>query len=233
MVTEQVGAAWSFRYAVEVEASARFARLAERLARVGGSAAVIEASRRAASDETRHGAHCLELAHRYGQSPAEQGSGVTASEIAPSDLGLRQRVLYEVVASCCVTETISTAVLTVLLQSSPLTELRPVLRELLRDEVVHSRLGWAHLQQEHQLKQELGFLAAWIPAMLEGAASEDLYETGSAEQQDAALTHYGVLPLDLKKEVFRNSLLQVIFPAFEASNIDTVPARAWLQKRLS
>ncbi|HME92194.1 MAG TPA: ferritin-like domain-containing protein, partial [Myxococcaceae bacterium] len=111
-----VGEAWAFRWKVELEAEIRFARLAGRLQPVGALPSIVELASRAASDERRHASICAALAKEYGH-PGIDESAVTASEIAPRRLSEKQRVLYEVVAACCITETESVSVLTTLVNS--------------------------------------------------------------------------------------------------------------------
>lgn len=220
------GAAWRFRCGVERDAAARFARLAERLAAVGAARTVVGLAQRASGDERRHAVLCAELAARYG-APAPPIGTASPGEIAPSGLGPRQRVLYEVVAACCVTETESMGVLTRLLAVAPDPRLREVLRELARDEVHHSRLGWAHLAGEHD-RGDVSFLGPFVPAMLRGAMEPDLFAAVPAERDDAALLEHGVLPHDAQRQVFTRTLEEVVFPGLEAYGVDTAPARRWL-----
>ena len=220
------GSAWRFRCWVERDAAARFARLAERLAMVGAVRAVVELAQRASRDEQRHAALCADLAAGY-EAPAPAAVGASPSEIAPSSLAPAQRVLYEVVAVCCVTETESMGVLTRLLANARDARLREVLRELARDEVHHSRLGWAHLATEHA-RGDVSFLGPLVPAMLQGATDADLFAPVPAEREDAALLEHGVLPHAMKRQVFTSTLEEVVFPGLEAYGVDTVPARRWL-----
>jgi hypothetical protein len=224
-------AAWRFRLDVERDAEARFARLAERLSWAGAGPPVVALARRASRDEARHAAFCAELAGAYG---AALGPFAPAAplEIAPRDLGPRQRVLYEVVAACCIAETESLGVLTTLLDHVQGGRLRRVLRELAADEVRHGRLGWAHLAAEHA-RGETAFLGPLVPAMLEGNVAPDLFLVVPADREDAALLEHGVLPHALKREVFVRTLEDVVFPGLSEFGVDPAPARAWLAQRSS
>lgn len=221
------GLAWRFRCAVEREAAARFARLAGRLAGVGAATAVVDLALRASRDERRHAALCAELAAGYG-APIPADAATIPPEIAPSRLAPAQRVLYEVVAACCVTETESMGVLTQLLATARDVRLREVLRELARDEVHHSRLGWAHLASECARGADVSFLGPLVPAMLMGAAAADLFSPASPESDDPALVEHGVLPHGVKLRVFTRTLEEVVFPGLDAYGVDTGPARRWL-----
>ena len=221
--------AWAFRLKVEREAAARFSRLARGLSRVGAASALVELALRAAGDERRHALLCAEQALKRGE-PEASPAPVKVAEIAPPGLHLRGRVLYELVAACCITETESMGVLTTLLGRSRDREMRRVLRELAEDEVVHSRLGWAHLASEHA-QGETAFLSPLIPAMLKGSMAPGLFRPGPEEEDEEALLEQGVLPRPLKREVFTRTLEEVVFPGLEAFGVDAGPARSWLAER--
>ena len=216
---------------VEREAEVRFARLADRLARLGVAQSLVELARRASLDERRHAALCARMAARHGEVVEERGPPRPA-EIAPPHLTARQRVLYEVVAACCVTETESMGVLTELLARARDVELRRVLRELAADEVRHSRLGWALLAAEHA-RGGTAFLGPLVPAMLEGSIDADLFRPASRNRDDEALLEHGVLPHLLKREVFTRVLEEVVFPGLERFGVDPAPAKAWLERKRS
>ncbi len=219
--------AWKFRWQVELEAEARFARLAERLEQIGASPSMADLARRASRDERRHAGLCAKLAEGYGESiPVSASPGL--GEIGPSGLLLRGKVLYEIVAACCITETESMGVLTTLLGSVRAGPVRGVLRELAEDEVGHSRLGWAHLASEHA-QGATSFLGPLVPSMLEGSIGADLFARVSPEAEDEELLQVGVLPHSLKREVFVRTLEEVVFPGMDGLGVDTGPARSWLE----
>lgn len=224
-----VADAWTFRRQVELEAALRFARLAERLARLGSPEPVLALARRAAEDELRHARLCESLARVYGRLELPEAP-TEAPEVAPPELPVRERVLYEVVAACCITETESTAVLTTLLTPGGEERVGAVLRDLLRDEVAHSRLGWAHLAHEHAAGA-VGFLGGYVPAMLEGGMAPGLFEPGTPESESPALLRHGVLPHSRKREVFIRALEDVVLPGLERFGVDTGPSRRWLDPR--
>lgn len=221
--------AWRFRWSVELEAEARFRRIARRLEELGAAAELVERSRCASSDERRHAALCAELAATYG-APVPAAGRVEPPEIAPADRPLRERALYEVVAACCISETESLAVLTTLLEAVRTPSLRSVLHRLASDEVGHARLGWAHLAGEHSAGAT-AFLGPLLPAMLEGSVDADLFRPLEAEREAEPLLLHGVLPHRLKGEIFARTLEQVVFPGLEACGVDTEPARGWLAER--
>jgi hypothetical protein len=220
---------WRFRAMVERDASFRFKRLAERLTSVGAPEKLVDLSRRSSADEARHAHLCAGLAEEYGAS-VDGLPPPRAPEVAPCDLGLRERVLYECVAACCITETESMGVLTTLVRTVRDAKRRRVLRELAEDEVRHARLGWAHLASERE-RGETAFLGPLVPAMLEGSVAPDLFAPGSPERDDERLVDHGVLPRSVQREVFTRTLEEVIFPGLASNGVDVAPARAWLEAR--
>jgi hypothetical protein len=225
-----VAEAWTFRFNVEREAAIRFERLAKRLERIGALPSVIEMAVRASHDEVRHARHCADLARRYGATLI--AGEISVPEISPPGLGDRESILYEVVAACCITETESTSVLTTLFNSASDQRVHLILRQLLRDEVGHSRLGWAHLAHE-STRGDVQYLSRLIPDMLEVSAGERLFDAAAAELESPELLHHGVLPHSMKRSVFTLTLLEVVFPGLESLGVPSGPAREWLVRKSS
>jgi hypothetical protein len=232
LLTEAVrgvaASAWAFRWQVELEAEIRFGRLADRLERAGAGAVLVELARRASRDERRHAEHCAALAAAYGQPVA--GVPPPPPEVAPSALDEEEALLYELVAACCVAESISVSVLTSLLAAAREPGLRAVLRELAEDEVVHARLGWAHLAGAHR-RGATAFLGPLLPAMLRGSVDDDLFQPVDAAREDPALLEVGVLPHAAKRDLLVRTLDEVVFPGLEGAGVDTGAGRAWLAEQ--
>jgi len=220
--------AWAFRARVEQEAAARFDRLAATVAGFDPGSPVPALMRRAAEDERRHTDLCARLAGRLGQ-PVVLGEP-EAPSVAPGSLDLRQAALYEVVAACCITETESMSVLTTLLAGETDREVREVLHEISRDEVVHSRMGWAHLARESSTA-EVAFLAPLIPVMLAGTIDPGLFGPPPGDEEPEGLLRLGVLPHVQKRETFLGTLEQVVLPGLERFGVDPGPAREWLARQ--
>lgn len=219
--------AWAFRWQVELEAEARFARLSERLEDAGAGAALVALARRASRDERRHAARCAGLAAALGH-PVD-GPPPPPAEVAPAGLPRPDALTYELVAACCVAETLSVAVLTALLPSARRPALRRVLHELAVDEVGHARLGWAWLETRRRAGAAR-FLGPLLPAMLRGSADDDLFQAAPPAREDPALVELGVLPHRDRRELFRRALDAVIFPGLERAGVDTGAGRAWLAR---
>ncbi|MGO8971722.1 MAG: ferritin-like domain-containing protein [Myxococcaceae bacterium] len=225
------GEAWAFRARVELDAALRFTRLAAAIAEFDPDSPAIPLMLRAAEDEQRHAVLCAELSATYGV--VVEAIPAVPADVAPVGLARRQAVLYEVVAACCITETESVATLATLLAEQAEPNVRSVLHEIARDEVIHGRMGWAHLARE-AASVDVAFLSLWIPVMLAGTVDDSLFgDAEAAAQEDGGLLRYGVLPHSRKRDVFARTLLDVVFPGLETFGVDAGPARAWLAARLN
>jgi hypothetical protein len=220
-------AAWAFRWQVECEAAVRFQTLAVRLESLDTPRHLVALARRSADDERRHAMHCARLAAELGE-PVDTGVPPAPRAVAPSALVEADAVTYELVAACCIAESISVAVLTALLTAARDDSLRAVLRELAEDEVTHARLGWAHLTLA-AAGGRTAFLGPLLPGMLRGSIDDDLFESVEPEREDEALLGVGVLPHATKRDIFVRVLEEVAFPGLEGAQVDTSAARRWLQ----
>jgi hypothetical protein len=220
--------AWSFRWRVECEAEVRFEALAARLDALSAPAPLADLARRASADERRHAAHCARIATELGARLPERPP--PPSPVAPPGLAEEDAVTYELVAACCVAESVSVAVLTALLPAARDPPLHAVLRELAEDEVAHARLGWAQLAVA-AARERTAFLGPLLPVMLQGSIDDDLFQPVEPDRDDEALLALGVLPHAAKRDLFVRVLEEVVFPGLESSGVDTAAGREWLAER--
>lgn len=222
---EVLAGAWAVRYRIETEACLRFGSLAGRLLAFGAPQALVELAERASKDETRHAAHCERLFRGLGGKTL---SGVDrVVEYAPGALPEAQRLTYELVSQSCVAETQSTATLVTLLEAAENAELKAVLHELARDEVHHSRLGWAYLAWARP-RVDFGFLGPLLPGMIGGSIGPEMFAPPPLELERPELLRQGVIPHSMRQQVYVQTLEEVVFPGFETLGVDTAPAKRWL-----
>ncbi len=224
-----VAGVWAFRVGAERQARLRFARLASELRACNAIPSVVETALRAEDDELRHADLCADIASRYGHRGAFDAPDA-AARIGPRDAAQRERVLYELVAFCCVTESINTALMMVSLQRATEPIVRAAVREILADEIQHARLGWAHLAAERERGNALDIAAA-LPAMLAGTVREELFAPPDAQFLDDSLAGHGELPRAMRLEIFDRTLRDVVFPGLERLAIDTTAGREWVETR--
>jgi len=230
IIRARLAETWGFRTRAEIEATARFSRLADELAAVGAAPVVIEGAREAAADEARHRDLCAELAAKWGDSESIKHVAPNV-RIGRNDMHPRDRLLWEMVSVCCIAETMNTSLMTRCLEVAKNEEIRKTLRELLRDEVRHARLGWAHLAAE-RAEGRGAFLADILPMMLE-ASIEPGFLTGEHQSPwTDACFDYGELPWKELVHIFVDTLELVIFKGLDSMGIDTSKGRAWLSDQV-
>ena len=224
-----LAALWDYRAGSEAETAANYEALAQRIEAGdggAGAAALAERVRAAASDERRHQELCARMAASYG-SVATPADPPRLRRIAPHDLDGGVRITYEFVAFFCVTETINATLLQRSWEKAVDEATRELLRSLLRDEVVHSQLGWGHLAAETLGRAEV---ARRLPLMLNATThDENFLVNPSPRPWPDTLTARGALsPTDLRA-VFREAMEDVVLPGLDLCGIDTQEGRRWLK----
>jgi hypothetical protein len=223
---------WRFRGRGEREAVHRFTQLAGALEAADAQPDVIELARTAIEDETRHIGICDELIRHFGGEPVELPDNYCAVSAAPSGLDVRDAALYDVVGFCCIVESLNASLLVATLQIAGYEPVRNAVRDILRDEVNHSRIGWAHLQAERQAGRG-EFLAAYLPQMLEDSGAKKVVVREDSLRNGESLRGYGEPSCDLRITVFSEALHEVIIPGFEAMEVETGPLRSYVETLLA
>ena len=211
-VLATVARVWRHRERVEWEAADQFARLAVELEHVDADPAVIELATRAAADERTHAAMCRALVDQYGPELAPQSPSL-GGQLGPRHAARDRRTLYACVAMSCVTETLSAALLLQMRDRAKLGLVRDTVHHILKDEIDHSRLGWAHLAAEAQ-RTDVSWLGAHIGGMLRGAMASDLEPMGQAAESVEDLSAFGILSAAIVQEVYLQTVSDVIEPGF-------------------
>lgn len=221
---------WRCRHDFELEARARFGRLADAFLKHNAPQKISEIAKQAAADEHRHAGVCRDLIHHLG-GEVPQDRAVQAGEVAPASLGEKSRLLYEVVAMSCVTETLSCTLLGVLVDRTQDTRIKQAMHSILSDEVRHSRLGWAYLA-DRSAQGPQSFLADYLPNMLAGTVHEEIFNACAESPFDAELGTFGILNRAERLEIFRSTMTDVVFPGLERFEVDTGRGRQWLDDQI-
>jgi hypothetical protein len=219
---------WTARHGVETGAALRFASLAARTFRARAPHAVVELATKAAEDESRHAGLCAEVLRARGVPVPPPEARLL--EYAPAGLTEVQRLTYEVVAQCCVSETESMATLVTLLEAAQDALLRDVLRVLARDEVAHARVGWGYLAWASR-RLDLAFLGPLLPGMVAGSAGEELFRPALPGTDVPALLRWGVVPHRERQRIYLETLEEVVVPGLREHGVDTGPLSDWMQAR--
>ena len=223
-----VGSTWAYRAESEVRAVLRFSSLGQALRVHGASPTVLELCDRAVRDEERHVGICAKLAREFGIEP--QIEGITRpGPLAPSDLPVDQQVFYEVVAVCCINETINATLLGHVYEQSKWPSIRLAAHTLLEDEIWHSRMGWAHLGAE-QPRRDLSWLSPLIVPMLEATGAHEIFNADQADREAPHLAAYGEFNYATRVKIFTEVVNTVILPGFESFGLDVSSARGWINE---
>lgn len=205
-------ALWASRARAEADAAGLFAHVARGLRAVDAHPTTVELAERAADDERRHQVVCAELAAHFGGPPA-----AVWSPVRPAGVPTRESVLLEVIGMCCINETVSTAVLGRMQHETRGAPAHEGITAILRDEVQHARLGWAHLAFEAR-RGPVDGVAGRLQELVD-AAVRDLDEEPDVPVDDALL-RAGGLDRRTRVALLRDALKEVVFPGLVAYGID-------------
>jgi hypothetical protein len=219
---------WSERRRFELEAARHFDRLAGELRALGASPNVCKIAGEAAEDERRHAELCSSLSCHFGGVPAKAEPPM-AWCVVPRGLARRDALLYEIVALSCVTETLSTALLGVLVERATDSLARRTMQSILRDEVRHSRLGWAYLAQAAS-PAAMQAVSRNLPAMLKATLSDELFSETRSEPDAESLAGLGQLERAERRCIVRETLEEVVFPGLLLFGADVRAGREWIDR---
>lgn len=228
-----VAAMWRYRERVEYEAAALFVALADDLdaARLPSLAA---RARTAAADERRHALRCRAIVDAcYPELAPLPPRTIAVAPVTPPRAGVTglsetgatpepdpaRRALYASVAMGCVTETLSCALLVAMRDDAEFGPTRAAVDEIVKDEIEHSRIGWAHLATAVARGDDVTWLAPHIAAMRTAALTHEIKEVALSDD----LSGYGILPRARVTTIVDATWRDVIVPGFAHHGIRTDP----------
>lgn len=220
-----VAAVWWGQCATELRVARSFAVVHEALVGLGAEAPLIALAERAVDDEHRHGALCLEVARRYDASfvdaPASLPHQQPVHALAKSED--ERRALF-VLGQCALNETFASAYLSTAHQDATCSLARAGLNELLRDEIDHSRLGWAYVST---LSPALRVsLSDWlVPLTIQNLRE---WQTSAASHEGSHTTH-GVPSAEAVREALSEVVRGVIVPGFATNGLDVRALERWVR----
>ncbi|MEZ4452218.1 MAG: hypothetical protein R3B09_22320 [Nannocystaceae bacterium] len=221
-----VAGLWTDRTRSERRASAIFAVIAGDLLAQGAIPEVLDRATRAVHDEARHVEICRQVASRYaGEAvpwPPAEPSPIPMFTDASPELA---RELY-VVANTCVAESVGVAYLSACRSDAEGPLVRAAIQLLLRDDVDHARIGWAHLASDRPSAALRGALPRALPALLR--AVRRAYFDRAAEIPESPPRGHGCPSPAAIREAVDLALVHVVVPGFEHVGVDTRAARRWL-----
>lgn len=225
---------WAQRAQAEIGAERRFYQLNEQLADLGAHNTVVSLTKKAQQDESRHAVMCAKVAKFYGHPTGFEhfsSQAINTEKAWNNRQSKEEQLLCEVTLMCCITETINASLLNTIyggMQSSSPT--KKVIHHIMKDEVKHSQIGWAHLTHESK-KRDCGFMAEYLDEMLDISVKDELFlpvvNLGEYEES----FEDGVMPVTLRLDQFIETMKQIVLPGFESFGIDTLKAKKWIQTK--
>ena len=217
---------WLGRASGELESTRAFAWIADVCHELRDPPEFVELARRAVTDEERHGEICRRVSSAY--------AGTEAVPIVspPSTIELKAQndpelaVTLYIIESCCLSETIGAVTIEHTLGAATTPLAQTALRELLTDEVMHARMGWAYLGAPELGGKHRDAIARWLPELLD-SMFEYWRQLGSSPTPTATLTH-GCLPLERLEELIFVAFEDLALPGFAHVGIDTLAAASYL-----
>ncbi|MFT5358517.1 MAG: hypothetical protein ACI9KE_005756 [Polyangiales bacterium] len=224
--TQDAARFWLHRERVEVEAASLFADLSERMALSGAPPAIRAMAAKACADELRHADRCRAIIDSL--DPGAQPSvprDRQPSQLAPlgAELTIEHQVLYGSVAIGCITETLSVALLMEIRARAQDAIVSDVAHEILRDEIEHSRIGWAALEHA-RTRVDVAWLEPHLATMLKLALGEELAEPAATPRDQArepgSLEPWGVLSSEVARATCEAAVRDVIIPGLRRAGLD-------------
>lgn len=200
---------WRSREKIEIEAAIIFKQLGHDLQALYGKEDLTALlSLKSSSDELRHALRCQEILSHDIKKEYPAFTPNFKIEFGPKHLTNKQRVLYMALGVCCITETLSTALLIEMHERALAGLIRNTIHEILVDEVDHARIGWAELSRQAQT-EDISWLSQYLPALVEEAFSSDIAPMLKRNQD---LSGWGILSPNDARPIMEETLKKVIYP---------------------
>ncbi len=225
-VRGRLAANWLGQAATEARVAHSFSVIHESLSRLGAGRELVALAARAVDDEHRHAALAEEMAGIYAGrvvGPHDRLPARRPAHLAASSPALRD-VLW-VVGQCALNETFASAYLSAARRGAKSTLSRWALRELLEDEIDHSRIGWAFLRHlPSEMKREL---SEWLLPLTVCNLRE---WRALVLPEDDILAPHGVPPMEVARVAIDEALVDLLLPGFVHVGLDTRALERWIAR---
>ncbi len=212
---------WNNRWKIEIEAAHLFSNLAKDLFTYAGPDDPIgKMAERAASDELRHAERCKQILSQS-PIPLKELTPHIYTQLGPVTDSVHERILYTSVAVCCVTETLSTALLIDMQKKAEPGLISNTIREILVDEVKHSQIGWAQLARSSK-ETNVSWLTQYIPSMINEALRTDIRPMIGISNKQTDLSRWGILLAHRANTIMQDTIANVIQPGLKEFGIQVL-----------
>jgi hypothetical protein len=224
---QRLGMLWRRRAENELATSRVFAQLDRDLRSFGAPIEVLQLSARAVDEEVLHSELCVLTSEIYGERPRPLA---LAQEPTPPTFPVcSSRVHGALFAALhsAVNETIGVTYLSACLAEAQGRAAHCVVKELLSDEVRHSRIGWAVLASPQLGPSDRSSIASFMPALLDACVGTWLADIETDYPDELPLGHGCIHHRGIAQAV-KDALNGVILPGLEHVGIDATAARQWV-----
>jgi hypothetical protein len=208
---ELVGGEWARRADVELTSASLTARLVQGLLLDGASKEVLELASNAVAEEVRHARICHAVAERYldRSLPEPRARHLVEATFGDAPPEINRLLLF--VLHSCINETLATVCLREGLKRAISPTVKAATQELLRDDLNHARMGWAHLASDAVSANAKAHVAQALPTLVR------LGREGWLEEPRAAidLPEHGVLGNASFPLLVEQAMAELIVPGFE------------------
>jgi hypothetical protein len=206
----RIGKYWARRAEAELTTGVVFANLGVALLAQSVTPEVAFLVARAYSDEVRHAEVCRRVAMRYlgTELPLPKPRHVEKPTGSPSQA--RLAATLHLVLNCCFNEAVAMVFLRTCLDQAENGLVRLALRELMREEVDHCRLGWAHLSSAAVSDADRAAVTRALPGFIDGTRT--LWLT---DAEHGVPRGHGALALPDLERVVEEALADLILPGLE------------------
>lgn len=217
---------WQGRSRAEAIAAVRFAGQLEHVARLGTTSAVLELLSFAVGEEWRHVCACAKMAAIYAQREVQLPDAASERPPVRHDDG-NIAIALQLLGTSCISEMIAAAWLQECLEATTVTFVRGALRELLKDDIRHARIGWAHLAARkvrgEDNERDLG---PHVHEIFESYAAPWLWGEDFPEQ---GYPSHGLPARATTRKVVLATIRDLILPNFEQVGLNPSPGYRWLE----
>lgn len=205
-----IGWHWARRSESELTSGVVFANISLAVLATGVTPEIAFLAARAHSDEVRHAEICRHVATRYLGADVPFPRPRQVEKPAPTPSQARLAATLHVVQNCCFNESVAMVFLRTCLDQAEHELVRLALRELMREEVDHCRIGWALLSSGAVTDAD----RAAVTRALQGFIG-DIRHLWLADAGCALPRGHGALdPSDLAR-VVEEALEELILPGLE------------------
>ncbi len=217
---------WKERAESELAVASYSARLVTDAIAAGFPASVLEMLARAPGDELRHANLCLEMSRRHGGDARWPGA-VSSEELRLEGVSPEERAALALVSHACMSETVANAWLERSHAVAVEPAARAALRELLGDEILHARTGWAFVGSP-AFRPFRAIVGAYLSTMVR--ATLRVWMGPKAHVLPEGAHEHGVLSLGETRAVACDAVGTLVLAGFDEAGLDTSRARAALEQ---